>query len=256
MKRFISNWKRFVNESAEGASASVSRFTLKDICEESGHNYSNLGDCEQFQDLYEIFRSSYEKATGSAWTKDLFLRRAQGWTFFGRLGKKGGVVAIRRQRSGLNKLAGNPRSVLGAMNLLQSELGAEPIWGAVSNDLVPMAERKGLMTVPTFVKKASQANILTKYLPVDKIIETFGKVLLNSIPKSVFGGYDVKPNSDGSMEVEIAEMGMVKKYLIGNEEYYRSTLTGSDFLAKVESMDKSDPIVSMAIKMLKSFFSI
>ena len=257
MERFIFNWKEFLAESQ--VSSSVTRFTLSDICEDLGQSYGDSSDCKELQELYGIFRASYEKATGSAWSEELFIRKAKRWIFFGALGYNGGVVAIRRQNSGLNKLvavAGNPRTVLRAMNLLSSELEGEAVWGAISEDLVPIAERKGLMTIPGFVKKVAESSILTKFLPINTIIATFIKVLVSSIPKSVFGGYNLKPNPDGSMEVDIAEIGKVKKYIVGNDNYYRSVLTNSEFMGRLESMDKTDPAVSMAINMLKKFFNM
>lgn len=159
--------------------------------------------------LYSIFKESYEKSVGESWTKSTFLSRARNWTFFGH--HESGVVALRKQRSGMWKLtavAGSPRGVIGAIGLMKQQIGSEPIWGAVSADLVPIAERYGLIA------------------PHNK--RGFGwimKLVLSKIPSSVFGGRDLQINSDGSMSIDVVEVGPVSKYFVANKPYFEELFT-------------------------------
>lgn len=154
--------------------------------------------------LYSIFKESYEKSTGESWAKETFLNRGRNWTFFGH--HESGVVALRKQRSGMWKLtavAGSPRGVVSAIGLMKQQIGSEPIWGAISADLVSIAERYGLIA------------------PHNK--RGFGwimKLILNKIPSSVFGGRDLQINSDGSMSIDVVEVGPVSKYFVANKPYF------------------------------------
>ena len=161
-------------------------------------------DDSEVDSLYSIFKESYEKTVGEARTKNTFLGRSRNWTFFGH--HESGVVALRKQRSGMWKLtavAGSPRGVVGAIGLMKQQIGSEPIWGAVSADLVPIAERNGLIA------------------PHNK--RGFGwimKLVLSKIPSSVFGGRDLQINSDGSMSIDVVEVGPVSKYFVANKPYF------------------------------------
>ena len=58
---------------------------------------------EEKNAMYNVFRDSYIKATGSAWDESKFNRRAYNWEFFG---NSSGFVAVRPQKGGLYKLVG------------------------------------------------------------------------------------------------------------------------------------------------------
>jgi len=149
--------------------------------------------------IYEIFKKSYEGSTGTAFSKPHFLNRASDWTFFGVPPTSGddpssGFVAVRFQRSGLVKLtgvAGNPFSALRGFDLLSS--GNYPIWGAVSESIAKMAERKGF-----------------------KILTPKELLLISSSGIKIPG---MEIDSSGKLIANIAEIGSVNKVPIVNQEY-------------------------------------
>ena len=98
------------------------------IDEEKLNESYHIRDVHDLQSFYNIFKTSYEKETGSSWGYDKLMSRARDWTFYG---DEKGFVAVRVQASGMKKLvatAGDFRSVLKGFSELQSEGG--PIWGA------------------------------------------------------------------------------------------------------------------------------
>ena len=198
--------------------------------------YDELDDAGK-QSLYDMFKVSYEKSTGKAWSQGLFRRRVENWTFYGSPEKDAGVIAVRKQASGLNKLvstSGNIFTVRAAIPLMLSDIGSEPIWSLVSPDLVSLAEKQmKLLSAPSFIKKMISGSLIANLLPVDKMVDTFIKAVIGSIPPSVFGGYDINILDDGGVEVEIAEIGKVKKYLVANEAYYKTMLSNSDIVGKI-----------------------
>ena len=186
----------------------------------------NLDSTNQ-EDIYNIFKQSYEKSTGASWDVNKFNSRARNWVFFG---DETGFVAVRPQRSGLYKLvgvAGNPRGILKGMAELKSN--NYPVWGMVSGDMVGMAKKQGFKTPP-------------KYLI---------KVLLKFIPKSIFGGVDFDVNSDGSITLKYADVGDAKKYFIANDEYFKKLK--SDILPTMK--DKMSNIPSVIKIGLNKFLS-
>lgn len=160
---------------------------------------NNLSE-QQKEELYEVFKESYIKSTGQAWSKDLFFSRAYDWTLYGTVGgPETGVVAIREQFGGLNKLvaiAGNVRGILAGINALKVDKASDPIWGAVSPEMIPMVQRFGFNV-------ADRAQL-------DQII---GK--LPGHLRSQIGEVD----SDGSFKMNIAEVGETTKKFIYNDIY-------------------------------------
>ena len=156
--------------------------------------------------LADAFRASYLQATGSAWTTNTFLSRARNWRFYGEVAPgRTGVVAIRPQHK-MNKLvavAGAPRGVMNGIKALMEAKRNEPLWGAVSEDLVPLCARYGLIPVHT--------------LPGGVLVI---KAVAKLIPPEVFGGSDVKVMSDGALELNVIEIGPVKKYFVANKAYF------------------------------------
>ena len=159
----------------------------------------NLSE-QQKEELYEVFKESYIKSTGQAWSKDLFFSRARGWTLYGIVGgPTTGVVAIREQFSGFNKLvaiAGNFRGILTGIKAVKEDKSDAPIWGAVSPEMIPMVKRLGF-------KVADRAQM-------DQIIENLPGDLSSQI-----GEVD----SDGSFKMNIAEVGETTKKFIYNDIY-------------------------------------
>ena len=186
----------------------------------------NLDSTNQ-EDIYNIFKKSYEESTGTSWDVNKFKSRARNWVFFG---DETGFVAVRPQRSGLYKLvgvAGKLRGILKGMAELKSN--NYPVWGMVSSDMVGMAKKQGFKTPP-------------KYLI---------KVLLKFIPKSIFGGVDFDVNSDGSITLKYADVGDAKKYFIANDEYFKKLK--SDILPTMK--DKMSNIPSVIKIGLNKFLS-
>ncbi len=148
---------------------------------------------------YEIFKSSYEKATGSSWSKEKFMARSRNWKFYG---DERGFVSVRPQRSGMMKLngvAGNTKSILKGLKELLAE--GHPTWGMVSKDMLAMAHKIGFITPPAFVLK----------------------ILINMIPSSVLGApYDM--NDDGSITLHYSDVGSSTKYFIGNKQYFKALI--------------------------------
>jgi hypothetical protein len=179
------------------------------IAEISGKFKLNKLNDSQKKLLYEVFKSSYKESTGKAWTEDLFLSRADNWTFYGKIGEKNtGVVAIREQLGGLNKLvaiAGSPRSVLSGIHLLKEDKIDSPIWGAVSKDMTDIVKRYGFE-----IATSEELNKIKESLP--------------NYMKRQIG--EVNPK-DGSFKMNIAEVGETTKYYIYNDKYkdlFQSTL--------------------------------
>lgn len=149
--------------------------------------------------MYEIFKNSYLKSTGTAFSESHFYDRASKWTFFGippssENDTMSGFVAVRFQPSGLVKLtgvAGNPRGIFRGVDLLTSL--NEPIWGAVSSDIANMAAKKGFKIVPPFVLKMLAENGI-------------------KIP-----GMEI--DSFGNIKADIAEVGTIDKKAIVNDLY-------------------------------------
>ena len=171
--------------------------------------------------LYNTFKKSYEDSTGTSWSRDKLFSRARDWKFFG---DETGFVAIRQQRSGMKKLvavAGNPRSILKGLDELAKEGG--PIWGAVSEEMIPMAKRRGF--------------IAPHQIPGGTF---FIKMLMKAIPSYVFGGVEPVVGNDGSITLDYADVGSAKKYIIGNKEYF-AFMTKipdvSEYLQKVPGLD-------------------
>ena len=154
----------------------------------------------QKEELYGVFEESYKKTTGQAWSSGLFFSRASSWTFYGIVGGlASGVVAIREQFGGLNKLvaiAGNPRGVLLGIKALKEDKSSDPIWGAISLEMIPMVERFGF-------KAATEEEL-----------KGIAKNLPNYIRREIG---DINP--DGSFKMNIAEVGETTKKFVYNDVY-------------------------------------
>lgn len=165
---------------------------------------------EEQNNLYDLYKKSYEKSVGNAWDEDKFFDRAENWYFFG---DKNGYVAARLQGSGMYKLAvvgGNVRGILKGMQEINSL--NKPVWGMVSDDILPMMKKLGFKTPNSLVIKS----------------------LLKIIPKEVFGGVDYKVNPNGSITLNYEDTGSAIKYFVGNQKYF-------DWL-KSQIKDKINPL--------------
>jgi len=165
---------------------------------------------EDINNMYDLYKKSYEKSTGKAWNRQEFNIRTDNWDFFG---DEKGYVAARPQSDGLYKLtivAGDTRSILkGIKELLSLN---KPVWGMVSKDILPMTNKLGFKT------------------PSKLLIKT----ILKFIPKESFGDVDFDVNSDGSITLKYEDLGNATKYFIANKEYF-------NFL-KQKIKDKINPL--------------
>jgi hypothetical protein len=104
-------------------------------------SFSDLSDEEQEQ-LYELFKVSYEKATGAAFSQSQFYSRAQGWIFFGNADPIGGGIAVRKQNQmnafKLNASYGNPLAVLAGWKEMRKLYPTMAVWGGVTDEIAKM----------------------------------------------------------------------------------------------------------------------
>jgi len=196
-------------------------FLEEDILRES-FNFWDLTPGE-IDELYNEFKSSYEKATGVSWDRGRFESRAQGWTFFG---TSEGGVAVREQRSGLVKLVasyGSPKKVLNGVKEMMNEIGNKPIWGVMTLRLAQALEK--------FTNKEF------KLAP-----KMFVKTVIPHI-KHIFGDVVMDVKKDGAILVD-TPAGPMEKYFIYNRAYAKQMLD------QVENNPDSLPIPNTVIKLL------
>lgn len=157
---------------------------------------------------YDLFKQSYENATGVAWTFDKFIDRAHNWTFYG---DDDGYVTVRIQQSGMVKLvgvAGKPKKVITGFREMVNDNANKPIWGTVSLDIAKM-----------IVKLDPKFRILS--VPGGVVGKLLFKTIKSVIPASVFGGADVLGvNPDGTIQFNYPDIGAANKVLIGTPEYF------------------------------------
>lgn len=187
---------------------------------------------------YELFSANYEKATGTAWTKDKFISRASDWVFYGEEGK--GYVAVRPQRSGLLKLVGVGGSPLAIAKGMKELLALKkPVWGMASMELVKAMHKLGMKTPPAWVVRK----------------------MLKTIPANVFGNVSYIVNKNGSITLDYSDVGKATKFFVANKEYYKWLLKmAADKLpgpvkAAIEYMSKGIELTKKAILKIKSLFT-
>ena len=208
--------------------------------------FSSMSQSEQ-DNVYQVFKDSYEQSTGKAFSKNQFMSRAMGWEFYG---SSDTYLAIRRQRSGMIKLNGiassetNPRlkltKIKNALEELVEKNPNSPIWGAVSEEIARMADK---------VKIGGQKVF---YVP-HKMFG--GKFLMSkivaSIPASVMGGQKIEFNeTKGSISLDVPGIGTTEKYLIANKAYFTKS--------KDEMLKGIIPVPSDFInsKLVQGFFKL
>jgi hypothetical protein len=138
--------------------------------DESVYTYDSLSKDEQKR-LYDVFRDSYQKATGAAFDQDDFDWRASNWTFFGNAPddknptRPVGGIAVRKQMSNnMFKLVasfGDFRSVLRGFDEFKSKHGNDPTWGIVTPEIQKLVLKhdKTFVALPGVVIKALESGI-------------------------------------------------------------------------------------------------
>lgn len=176
-------------------------------------SYNSLSDIEK-DNLYNIFKTSYEKTLGTSWDKSKFESRAYNWLFFG---DQTGFISVRPQKSGMYKLVGVAGSLKGIISGLNELMATnKPIWGMVSNEIKNMAIKVGFITPSPYLIK----------------------IFLPMIPKDVFGGVDYEVNNDGSLTFKYSDVGDSKKYFIGNDAYFDQLKSLAGDKIKAATIDK------------------
>lgn len=158
--------------------------------------YDNL-DQQKQRKVFDIFKQSYEKATGTSWDERKFRQRAENWLFFG---DENGFVTVRPQNAGYYKLtgvAGGIKSILKGLTELQT-LNV-PVWGMMTPEL---------------------AHILTSRYGYKKPSKIEAKIIMRSIPPSAFGNVDFKVNKDGSVTFSYKDVGEATKIFVANKLYF------------------------------------
>lgn len=159
------------------------------------YKYGNLST-EQQTNIFNIFRDSYIKSTGTAWNRDKFDSRAYNWLFFG---DENGFLTVRIQRSGFYKLtgcAGNSKSILKGIHEL-TDLNV-PVWGVMTKNIADMLVKKFGYIQPS-------AEEIKKYIKL--------------IPREVFGEANITVNDDGTLDMNYSDTGQIQKVFIGNKIY-------------------------------------
>lgn len=129
------------------------------------------------------------------------MQRARNWTFYG---DETGFVAFREQASGMRKLvgvAGDTAGVVKGLKRLMDE--GKPVWGAVSARLAAASKRFGLIAPH-------------QYMGGPLVI----KLIMASIPSSVFGGVKPVVNKDGGVTLDYDDTGSAVKYFVANKAYF------------------------------------
>jgi len=159
--------------------------------------------------LYSNFYKSYMDAVGSSWSKDEFEHKSRLWTFWGSVD---GGVAARHQNSGLWKLNasyGSLKEIFKGFNDMIDEIGDEPIWGAMTENVADLLE-----------KASSRRGVDNTFM---KVPNSIAKMIVPFIGK-VFGGNGVSMNSDGTLTATTPDGKKITKVLIANNAYYRNLI--------------------------------
>ena len=169
---------------------------------------------------YKLYKDSYLKSTGKAWSKSKFLRRASNWTFFG---SENGYIAVRKQYSGFVKIvvvAGKPLAIAKGLKELLSKKW--PTWTMATKDLTSSLNMHGMKKPPAILLKIMLPKIMS-----------YG----------VFGDQNYKILKDGGVKFSTSDVGESVKYFVGSKEYFKK------LLKDLATMD-INPLVVKAIKKL------
>ena len=167
--------------------------------------------------VFDMFTTSYKKATGESWNESFFRGRARNWVFYG---NDDGFVAARPQKSGMLKIvgsAGHPAAIHKAMqHVLQEDM---PVWAAASPDLANgMTKHYGMKSVsPMLVKQ--MAPHLSKY--------------------GVLGDGEIKHiEDDGTIHVSYSNLDKVaRKKIVGNDKYHSKIAPAMAIAAPMQAYD-------------------
>jgi len=176
---------------------------------------------------YELFKQSYEKATGQAWTFDKFVSRAKNWTFYG---DENGFVAVRFQKSNRIKLvgvAGSTKSIIRGFNELNADNPGKAIWGAVSLEIANMIARLN-------------PNYSVLKIPGGMVGSFLFNAIKTILPTMIMGGASITGSKpDGSITFNYPDVGETNKVLVGNKEYFELLRSQLLLLPNIPNLIKS-----------------
>lgn len=197
---------------------------MKEIVSEEEFRFDELSSTEK-ERIYSIFRDAYLKSTGAAWSKDKFYSKARLWTFYGLKDK--GFVAVRKQRDNLNKLNGSAGEFSGIGVGMRELLSLnEPVWGAAPEKLnSTLCKRFGFIKPPAAVVK----------------------IMMQHIPKSVFGTDSLTVQDDGGITIDYSDVGTHTKYFYANDVYFKKVLP-----KMIENLDDSSSLNKIIKKSSKN----
>jgi hypothetical protein len=211
--------------------------------DESVYTYDGLSDDEQKR-LYDVFRDSYQKATGAAFDQDDFNWRALNWTFFGNppddknpTGSVGGIAVRKQMSNNMFKLVasfGDFRSVLRGFDEFKSKYGNDPTWGIVTPEILKLVTKhdKNFKVLPGVVVKAMEGAI---------------KKFSNGEVKSV--------GLDGTMQVQ-TPAGMMKKVFLANVPYLKWLIDSVENPANASRLPVPQIVLSPLIGLIKKIIGI
>lgn len=154
---------------------------------------------DSLRNIYEIFKDSYIKSTGTSWDYEKFIDRSFNWDFWG---DDKGFVTTRVQKNGAIKLVGVAGSHISAYKGLKELLSSNPntpIWGMVSDDIATQLSKIGFIRPPAFLIK----------------------MIIPKIPASVWGGVPASVQNDGGIKFSYEDVGEALKYFVATKSYYK-----------------------------------
>lgn len=160
--------------------------------------FNNLSQDEK-EHIYDMFRSSYIKATGNSWDRNKFYSKANDFLFFG--DKNEGFVTVRPNSDGTLKIttgAGNLKNIFDGLYEVTST--NKPIWGLMTGKLTSVLSKKYGFIIPP--KEVSSFLI---------------KAVID--PNSNY-----KMNDDGTITFNYTDIEPSKKSFIANEKFYKFIL--------------------------------
>jgi hypothetical protein len=205
---------------------------------EAVYTYKNLSDDEQKR-LYDVFRNSYQKATGAAFEQDDFNWRAAGWTFFGNApddknpeGAVGGIAVRKQISNNMFKLVasfGDFRSVLKGFDEFKAKHGNDPVWGLVTQEIqnLILKHDKSFIALPGVVVKALEGTL-----------------------KKISGGEVKSAGLDGVLKVD-TPAGVINKVFLSNKAYVNWLLDSITDPANASRLPVSQTILAPLIGVIQ-----
>lgn len=197
----------------------IREYIEKQQINENIFSFNNLPNDEK-NNIYNVFKSSYEKSTGKSWDQNKFNNKASGWQFFG---DDEGFITVRKQNSGMYKLtgaAGSLKSIMRGIDELNNL--NTPVWGLMTEKMAKILKNKyGYIMPPAF---------LSKYI--------FG-----IISKTILSDADINPN--GSITLKYSDVGDSTKYFVANKLYYKYLFTNI-----LPNLPNAPNIIKLAVKRL------